>query len=195
MPKGVYPRTPNQLKAAVANLAKGRQPEAREKANNKLKERAADPEWKRRVSEGTKAALSKPGVRQKHKDAMRRRSAEHGPNFKGGNGSEPLCFIKTIDEVLSTHGFIRECVVKTKGNPSGELRVPDHYKIDFGHLIHKIAIEIDGTCHTSTVRQEQDRKKSSVLKSLGWTVIRVAHARHLKALRLSDRRREKNQGS
>lgn len=66
MPRGVYPRTPNQLKAAKANLAKGREPAARARASKTLKKIAQDEGWRRKVSEATKAAMRRPEVREKH---------------------------------------------------------------------------------------------------------------------------------
>jgi len=38
-----------------------------------------------------------------------------------------------------------------------------------------IAIEVDGFSHCTTKRQEQDVKKQTVLKELGWSVYRVSN--------------------
>ncbi len=73
MPKGVYPRTQNQLKAAKINLAKGREPKARERAAETIKELAKTKEWKNSVSEGTKKAIHRPEVRKRHLEGIAKR--------------------------------------------------------------------------------------------------------------------------
>ncbi len=64
MPRGVYPRTPDQLRAAKANLAKGRQPDVRAKAAATLKAIAQDPAWREMVSANTRKAMHRPEVRE-----------------------------------------------------------------------------------------------------------------------------------
>ena len=80
MPRGVYPRTANQLAAAKLNLAKGRLPEARVKAQQSLRRIASDPSWRERVSTGTKAAMRRPEVRDRHLCALKGQPL----NFEGG---------------------------------------------------------------------------------------------------------------
>ena len=71
MPRGKYPRTPNQLAAAKANLAKGRLPEARAKAQQSIRRTASDPSWREKVSRATQAAMRLPEVRDRHLRAMK----------------------------------------------------------------------------------------------------------------------------
>ncbi|WP_370638500.1 endonuclease domain-containing protein [Deinococcus sp. 23YEL01] len=35
-----------------------------------------------------------------------------------------------------------------------------------------VAVELDGSSHSSRSRQAQDQKKDALLRSLGWTVLR-----------------------
>lgn len=79
MPRGVYPRTANQLKAAKANLAKGRQKAARKKAAKTLRKLGQDPGWRERVSKGTKAAMRRPDVRKNHLEGL---SAAFGYDYQ-----------------------------------------------------------------------------------------------------------------
>lgn len=175
MPRGVYPRTANQLKAAKANLAKGREPAARAKAAVSLREIAQDPAWRERVSRGTQAAMWRPEVREKHLAALREALTLHGVNFKGGNGCAPVPLAQEMEKVLAPLGFRREHVVLTRGHGTAH-RPPAGYKVDFGHPDLKIAVELDGPCHRPMARRKLDQKKNEVLQALGWSVHRVNHA-------------------
>ena len=170
MPKGVYPRTQNQLAASVANLAKGREPEARGRSTEALRAMARDPEWRLRVSEATRQAMRSPEIRQRHLDALKGRSR----NFRGGNGMPILPIVAWMASLLQPLGYQREYPIKTKGHGTVE-NPPRSYKADFAHLESKTAIELDGPCHLSRARQDLDRKKTAVLQALGWRVIRIRH--------------------
>src|ERR1019366_4579372 len=52
---------------------------------------------------------------------------------------------------------------------------PGSYKIDLANVELKIAIEVDGASHNSDDRREQDARKSALLESLGWSVVRIAN--------------------
>lgn len=66
MPTGVYHRTPEMLAAAKRCLDKGRTPAVRKKAAKKLKEIAADPNWRAKVSAATQEAMHDPEIRRRH---------------------------------------------------------------------------------------------------------------------------------
>lgn len=172
MPRGVYPRRPAQLAAARENFAKGHTPEARAKATARLREIAADPAWREKVSEATKTAMHRPEVRARHLAGLAR---QEGTNFRGGNGKPLTPTVTRMAEVLEPLGFVREFAIKTKGHGTAH-RTPPVYKADFGHPDLLVAIELDGPSHRPRERQRLDQKKTEVLKALGWRVIRVAHA-------------------
>lgn len=174
MPRGVYPRTKNQLRAAVANLAKGREKEAREKANKKLKENAKNPAWRFKVSQATKKAMWRSEVRARHLAGLQKAFERYGVNFKGGNGQEPVETVKRLSIILEPQGFIREYTIPTRfgHNTPG---IPNNYKVDFGNPETKIAIEVDGPSHHGRGQQELDKKKTKILELLGWKVLRYKH--------------------
>lgn len=170
MPKGVYPRTENQLKAAVANLAKGRERPARDRAAVTLREIAADPAWRDRVSAATKEAMADPAIRARHLAALKGQPV----NFKGGNGQAPVGMSMTMAALLVPLGYIAELPIKTTWHGTIH-RPPNAYKVDFGHPDLRVAVELDGPKHRPRAQQVLDRKKTEVLEALGWTVIRVRH--------------------
>ena len=175
MPRGVYPRRPNQLKAAIKNLAKGREKEAREKANKTLREIAQDPEWREKVSVATKKAMHTPEVRRRHLRGLKKARVKNGVNFRGGNGQEMTPIVRRVWAILKKEGFVREYPVKTEKVRSSFRNVSNAYKVDFAHPRKKIALELDGRSHTSKKVQMADHKKGQVLEALGWTVLRLKH--------------------
>ena len=56
---------------------------------------------------------------------------------------------------------------------------PTHFKLDLAQMESKTAFEFDGGSHGTRERQEQDAKKMSRLKELGWSVYRVSNERAL----------------
>jgi Protein of unknown function (DUF559) len=170
MPRGIYPRTPNQLAAAKANLAKGRQPEARAKAQQSLRRIASDPRWRAKVSRATKAAMRRADVRDRHLRAM-----EGQPiHLKGGNGRPQAERVEAYLTALKWLGWIPEYVIKTKGHRTLH-NPPMAYKADLANPNTMTVLEMDGSSHRPRQRQELDRKKTEVLRALGWTVIRINH--------------------
>lgn len=174
MPRGVYPRTKNQLEATKINLAKGRTKEVRDMVRLKLKENAKDPAWRDKVGEATKAAMWRPDVREKHLAGLEKARSIHGVNFKGGASHGPTKEESIAASVLVPLGFVPEFKVKTNGH-CRELNPGGYYVIDFAHLELMIAIELDGKSHAPRKKKERDRIKTAVLESLGWTVIRIRH--------------------
>jgi hypothetical protein len=177
MPTGIYIRKPSKKRdeATAKNFAKGRTPEAREKANITLRDIVWTEEKRKETSEKTKEIMHRPDVREKHLKAL-----ENAPvNFKGGNGQELTEVVKKVLELLTPLGFDREVGISTKGQTSSYQNVPFSYKTDFGHRSKKIALELDGVCHSPFIQKEIDKKKTEVLESLGWTVVRIKHRKEV----------------
>jgi len=176
MPKGIYKRKPlaeRDPKTAARireNLAKGRAPAVREAVADKLRENAADPAWRVKIGEATRAAMHRPEVRVRHLMGL----AGQPVNFRGGNGQAPVEAVRRLAERLEPLGFIREYPIKTKGHGTG-LAAPRAYKADFAHPGRKVLVEVDGPSHRPLARRALDEKKSAVLRALGWVVARVKH--------------------
>lgn len=169
MPRGIYPRTPNQLKAAVANLARGREAPARAKAAKANREIAKSEAWRDKVSQATKAAMQRPDVRERHRAAL-----TDAANFKGGNGRPVEERARSYLAALQHLGWTAEHPIPTKGHGTPH-RPPPHYKADLADIKQKIVLELDGQAHRPHDRRALDRKKDAVLMALGWTVVRVAY--------------------
>jgi hypothetical protein len=161
MPRGIYPRTPNQLAAAKANLAKGRL---------SIRRTASDPSWREKVSRVTKAAMRRPEVRDRHLRAMEGQPIK----FKGGNGRPAAERVDAYLVALKWLGWTPEYVIKTRGHRTLH-NPPMAYKADLANPGTMTVLEMDGTSHRPRRRQELDRKKTEVLQALGWTVIRINH--------------------
>jgi len=174
MPTGIYHRSEEYKKSMRENLAKGHLPEAREKANSKMRELGKDEEWRNKVSQSTIRAMHDPEIRERHLRGLHKAIELHGINFKGGNGQPVTEIVKQYNEALSPLGYIREYPIPTKDHGTNE-KPPTSYKVDFGNPDTMIAIELDGQSHFPLLRQAQDKKKTKVLEALGWTVIRIKH--------------------
>jgi very-short-patch-repair endonuclease len=107
------------------------------------------------------------GVREKVSAKLR--AIGWGPTIRKGTGHG-----MTVHEQLiaSAIGWNPVCV-KTEV-PMGH-GYPSCYKVDVGNEALKIAVEIDGNSHKVLCRQQQDRKKEALLKSLGWKVFRFTN--------------------
>jgi len=94
----------------------------------------------------------------------------HGPKVRGGNGTG---LTKTQSMVVQALGspWLTEVVICTM--KSSKQGYPHHYKVDVANRELMIAIELDGPSHGSLKRQSQDQKKDSLLRSLGWKVLRL----------------------
>src|SRR6266850_1961247 len=175
MPRGVYPRTPRQLEVAKTNLLMGRSRTARARARATLRLNAANPKWRAMVSDLTRKAMRRPGVRRRHLAGLARARKSHGPNWKGGNGRPPLAIIKALTMLLRPAGFLPELIIKTKPHRTAH-SVPTHYRADFGHPKMRVVLEIDGPSHRNLPQKRRDAVKTAVLTSLGWLVLRAVVA-------------------
>jgi very-short-patch-repair endonuclease len=58
------------------------------------------------------------------------------------------------------------------------------YEIDLAHLGAKIAVEVDGDSHDRLVAKARDARKTELLVSRGWWVVRIPHRSLVEFLRL-----------
>ena len=91
---------------------------------------------------------------------------KHKPSVRGGNGKGMTVPQKLLMEFLGS-GWEAELSVSLGARQAG---YPTHYKLDLANSVLKVGIEVDGHSHHS--RKEQDIKKTSMLTSLGWIVLR-----------------------
>jgi hypothetical protein len=97
----------------------------------------------------------------------------HMPKTQGGNG-RGLTAAQRLAVTMLGSGWAPEYILKTKRKPYEGY--PHHYKIDLANEVLKVAIEIDGGSHCSLERRAQDAKKDSLLRALGWRVLRLRNA-------------------
>jgi hypothetical protein len=81
---------------------------------------------------------------------------------------------ETMRATLAPLGFRGGVIIKTKGHGTG-LKSPPHYKPDLANPETKTVIELDGPSHKSSVRREQDSRKTVILEALGWKVVRLQY--------------------
>jgi hypothetical protein len=96
----------------------------------------------------------------------------HKVKPRGGNGKP----IPEPQEVLMEYlgaGWKSEFAVSC-GRPTPPT-FPKCYKIDVAHPALKIAIEVDGGSHNSTLARYRDPKKDGKLTELGWKVLRFSN--------------------
>jgi hypothetical protein len=89
---------------------------------------------------------------------------------RGGNGK-----ITPQQEQLFNllgEGWIMELPVLTEGYTGKEKSLPNCYKVDIGNPILKLLIEIDGRTHTTKKWKYLDKRKTEILTSLGWKILR-----------------------
>ena len=108
-----------------------------------------------------------------HDSTVRKRMSQslrkigHRPLVRGGNGRG---MSKPEEILLKALGgdWVFGLAVPTK-IPRGN-GYPTNYKVDIANEKMKIAVEVDGNSHFS--RKDQDQKKTKLLESLGWKVLR-----------------------
>lgn len=125
----------------------------------------------RRSSERMK--ISNPMFSEEIITKMKTTKANNGtlnksPVKRGGNG------VLTEPQILLS-GFlgkkwINELAIPTKIKRGNGF--PTCYKVDIGNKVLKIGVEIDGSSHNGKVRKALDLKKDTLLKSIGWVVLR-----------------------
>lgn len=96
-------------------------------------------------------------------------SMKHKPRLRGGNGHGPTVCETLLLQQLGAD-WINNFVVKT-----GPGILPNHYKIDVANPSMKIAIEVDGTSHSSQKVKQADARKQNFLTEKGWIVLRFSN--------------------
>jgi len=107
----------------------------------------------------------------------------HKPIIQGGDGrGNTLPQQLLYDELIKINeSFVCEYVFRTKDFNSEKI-YPNHYKIDIGSKELMLAIEVDGNTHNTTKIKECDRKKTELLVSQGWKVLRLSNSQIQKEL-------------
>ncbi len=106
-----------------------------------------------------------PGVKEKMMAKLK------GRTFlgRGGNG-------KTTNQQLALHALlplmVMEYAIETASVAAQFECLPTTYKVDLADIETKLAVEVDGKSHKSRKWKFLDRRKTEVLNSLGWTVLR-----------------------
>lgn len=100
----------------------------------------------------------------------------HKPIKQGGNGrgntkQQQLLY----DELVKINkSFSCEYIFSTR-NLNEEKIYPTHYKIDIASEKLMLAIEVDGKSHNRNKIKECDKKKTDLLISQGWKVLRLSN--------------------
>lgn len=97
------------------------------------------------------------------------------PQVRGGNGTGPTKAESQIMEWFPDASW--NFPVKTKKKRG--TGYPTNYKVDVAFVDLKLAIEADGASHLLAARKGKDAKKDSLLKELGWTVLRLKNSQIL----------------
>lgn len=122
------------------------------------------PAWNNKIPmrESTRSKLSKI-IKQKG-DRLR--------PYRGGNGRGMSPCETLLQQVLPSTFFWNYSIPTKQKRSDG---YPHCYKVDFGNPSQKIAIEVDGASHQTRTGKERDSKKTSLLQSLGWRVLRISN--------------------
>lgn len=106
--------------------------------------------------------------RQKVSETFKARGIQPVRKWGNGNGLTP---IQEKMAGLLGDGWVPELAIATgKGRGNG---YPTCYKVDLGHPVLMIALELDGSSHRSPKRREMDQRKDALLRALGWKVLRL----------------------
>jgi hypothetical protein len=177
MPRGIYYRSKEYKRKLRQRCKKafamGRTKEVQARAKLSLRRIGQTEEFREKVSRVTKEAMRRPDVRKRHLAGLERVRDKYGVNFRGGNGQAVTPFVREMAAIYEPDGYKKELAIATAKHTT-EHRPPDSYKVDFGNPLSKVAIEFDGPSHTRQ-HKERDQKKTEVLESLGWKVIRIKH--------------------
>jgi hypothetical protein len=124
-----------------------------------------------------------------YKEEIRLKMAEtlnrinHKPSVRGGNGRGPTVpQLSLYNELIKVEdSFVMECIEKT-GELRSKYKSPTHYKIDIASREFKIAIEVDGSNHSSKKVKECDKRKTMLLEEKEWKVLRFTNSQIKKEL-------------
>lgn len=87
---------------------------------------------------------------------------------RGGNGKMTV----PQEMIANRMRLPMEWVIPTRAVRGRFESLPDSYKVDLAVPSVRLAIEIDGKTHTTAKWRFLDRRKTAVLRALGWSVLR-----------------------
>jgi hypothetical protein len=105
--------------------------------------------------------------------------SKNKPVIQGGNGKSLPVPQKLLFDNLGEGWKLEHAVATGKARGSG---YPYNYKLDIANTSRKLGIEIDGESHNNPERRAQDIKKTKLLESLGWTILRFKNLEVIKDL-------------
>lgn len=97
---------------------------------------------------------------------------------RGGNGSLSVPQV-TLHKALG-RGWVVEAVIPLGGPRKKGMATS--YKVDIGHPHLKIGIEVDGASHNRKPLKKLDAKKTKILESLGWRILRFQNKQVMSSL-------------
>ena len=122
--------------------------------------------------------MDSPDTRAKAVETKRRNGTlTPAKPWQGGNGRGPSPAQSALHKAL---GGKMEFVVLTRGLPQ-ESHYAHCYKIDLAFPETGLAVEIDGSTHSTEAQKTLDRKKEEALGLLGWKVLRVSNRQVLRS--------------
>jgi hypothetical protein len=89
---------------------------------------------------------------------------------RGGNGK--ITPQQQLLHQMLGEGWVMELPILTENAKSLFKSLPHCYKVDIGNPNLKISIEIDGKSHKTKKWKYLDKRKTKILNSLGWKVLR-----------------------
>lgn len=154
-------------------IAINKSPQKSKKISEKLKEaHARNPDWAKKASKRMREnnPSHDPDVLAKTREYWK----EHGhplkkQQLKGGNG-KVLPFAHRILWAALGPEWKTEYVIATK-QPRGS-GYPSNYKVDLAFPSLKMWVEVDGWGHSVEEGKLLDKKKTDLLRTLGWTGLR-----------------------
>jgi len=129
-----------------------------------------DPAWRKRASIRMKERnpMWMQGAKEKMIESSKGRTYF---SARGGNGQ----ITKPQIALHEATGMRIEYAVTTSSIKTLFSDVPHAYKVDLADPETKLAVEVDGESHNNPRQKSLDAKKTEVLNSLGWTVLRFTN--------------------
>jgi hypothetical protein len=103
-------------------------------------------------------------------EKMRKKLAGRTFLSRGGNGK--LTPQQILLHQMLGDEWIMELPIPTREYKGTEKSLPFCYKVDIAHPKQKVIIEIDGKSHKTEKWKFLDKRKTNILTSLGWKVLR-----------------------
>ena len=123
---------------------------------------------------GARALAARPETRARMRATMIARG--HRPTKRGGNGQGMSDAQTALQVALWQETGVEwaaEHVIPTRQNRQSGY--PTCYKVDLADASLKVAVEVDGPSHSSSLGKARDQKKQALLESFGWRVLRFCN--------------------